>query len=400
MTSREDESRVLVVAPTGRDGPLICHLLSSKDISCALVESAVTARIESKMGAGAVILAEEALTLTGIDEWAELISEQPSWSDLPIILLTVTGEVDRESQRKMRGREPLGNVVLLERPVRPETLISTIQAALRSRRRQYEMRDYLAERIVVEEKLRKSEKLAVAGRLAASIAHEINNPLASITNLLYLIGSSSSLEESKKHTAIAVRELKRVSEIVTQTLKFYREPMKPVIVQIPEIVDSALLLYQARLNAAEIVIERDFRECSPISARAGELRQLILNLIGNALDAIGRGGKLKIRVTNTHEHRNGSRPGIRLTIADTGTGIRPEIRKTLFEPFVSTKGDTGTGLGLWVSSEIVERHGGTIQVRSSVLAPTTGTAFSVFLPLQTQTGIHGAVGNGCMSGDP
>lgn len=398
MTRREDEFRVLVVAPTGRDGPLICNLLTSKDMSCALVSSAETARIESKMGAGAVILAEEALTLTGIDEWAELISEQPSWSDLPVIILTVAGEVDRESQRRMRARQPLGNVVLLERPVRPETFISTVQAALRSRRRQYQMRDYLAERGVVEEALRKSEKLAVVGRLAASIAHEINNPLASITNLLYLIGSSPSLEESKKHTEIAVRELKRVSEIVIQTLKFYREPMKPVVVQIPEIVDSALMLYQARLIAAEIAIERDFRECSPIVARAGELRHLILNLIGNALDAIGRGGRLKIRVTNTHEHRNGSRPGIRLTIADTGTGIHPEIRKTLFEPFVSTKGDTRTGLGLWVSSEIVRRHGGIIQVKSSPLAPTTGTAFSVFLPLQPQAGVYGALRKQQMNG--
>jgi signal transduction histidine kinase len=389
MTSPEHELRVLVVAPTGRDGLLICNLLASKSISCVAISSAVTARIESQMSAGAVILAEEALTLAGIDEWAELIAEQPSWSDLPVILLTVAGEVDRESQRKMHAREPLGNVVLLERPVRPETLVSTVQAALRSRLRQYQMRDYLAERHVVEEALRRSEKLAVAGRLAASMAHEINNPLNSVTNLLYLIGSSASLEESKRYGETAAGELARVSELVTQTLRFYREPISPTTVQIPEIIDSALMLYQARLSSAEITVERDFRECSPIVARAGELRQLTLNLIGNALDAIGQGGRLKIRVTNTREHRNGSRPGIRLTIADTGSGIQPEIRKTLFEPFVSTKGNTGTGLGLWVSSEIVQRHGGTIQVRSSVLAPTTGTAFSVFLPLQPQHGGHG-----------
>jgi signal transduction histidine kinase len=391
MTSCEHELRVLVVAPTGRDGQLICDLLASKGISCVAISSVVTARIESKMNAGAVILAEEALTLAGIDEWAELVAEQPSWSDLPVILLTDAGEVDRESQRKMRAREPLGNVVLLERPVRPETFVSTVQAALRSRDRQYQMRDYLTERHVVEEALRRSEKLAVAGRLAASIAHEINNPLNSVTNLLYLIGGSSSLEESKRYAEIAAGELARVSEIVTQTLRFYREPIMPVVVQIPEIIESALVLYQARLNSAAIVVERDFRECSPIVARAGELRQLILNLIGNALDAIGQGGRLKIRVTNTREHRNGSRPGIRLTIADSGSGIHPEIRKTLFEPFVSTKSDTGTGLGLWVSSEIVNKHGGTIQVKSSARSPNTGTAFSVFLPLQHQTGAHGAV---------
>ncbi len=388
MTSQKHELRVLVVAPTGRDGLLICDLLASKSISCVAISSAVTARIEAKMNAGAVILAEEALTLAGIDEWSELITEQPSWSDLPVILLTEAGEVDRESQRKMRAREPLGNVVLLERPIRPETLVSTVEAALRSRSRQYQMRDYLAERRMAEEALRKSEKLAVAGRLAASMAHEINNPLNSVTNLLYLIGNSASLEESKRYGETAAGELARVSELVTQTLRFYREPISPVIVQVPEIIDSALLLYQARLNSAEIVVERDFRQCSPIVARAGELRQLILNLIGNALDAIGHGGVLKIRVTNTREHRNGSRPGIRLTIADTGAGIQPEIRRTLFEPFVSTKGNTGTGLGLWVSSEIVLRHGGNIQVKSRALAPTTGTAFSVFLPLQPQAGGH------------
>jgi len=298
----------------------------------------------------------------------------------------------------MRAREPLGNVVLLERPVRPETFVSTVQAALRSRGRQYQMRDYLAERNVREEALRRSEKLAVAGRLAASMAHEINNPLNSVTNLLYLIESSSSLEESKGHGEIAARELARVAEIVTQTLRFYREPISPTIVQIPEIIDSALMLYQARLTSAEIVVERDFRECPPIVARAGELRQLILNLIGNALDAIGQGGRLKIRVTNTREHRNGSRPGIRLTIADTGPGIHPAIRETLFEPFVSTKGNTGSGLGLWLGSEIVSKHGGTIQVKSSARSATTGTAFSVFLPLQHLTGVHGH-GNGSMSGD-
>jgi len=133
-------------------------------------------------------------------------------------------------------------------------------------------------------------------------------------------------------------------------------------------------------------VERDFRECEPVLALAGELRQLIVNLVGNAVDAMGRGGTLKIRIAGARERRNGARPGIRLTVADTGTGIHPEIKKKLFEPFVSTKGDTGTGLGLWVSSEIVQKHSGTIQVKSSAISPVTGTVFSVFLPLQPQFG--------------
>jgi signal transduction histidine kinase len=339
------------------------------------------AQIELRIGAGAVILAEECLALTDIAEWAAQIADQPSWSDLPLILLTLTGEVDRESQRRMLARKPLGNLILLERPVRPETFVSTVQAALRSRARQYQMRDYLAKSHLAEEALRRSEKLAVAGRLAASISHEINNPLASVTNLLYLISTSSSLEEAKRHEEIAARELTRISEIVTQTLRFYREPSKPSMVRINEIVDSALSLYQARLDHAGIVVERDFRESSPILAMAGEIRQVVLNLIGNASDAIGHDGRLKVRIANTHEHRNGSRPGVRLTVADTGSGIPAEIRRTLFEPFVSSKGDRGTGLGLWISSQIVSRHGGRIEVKSSARSPSEGTVFSVFLPL-------------------
>ncbi|MGA8086508.1 MAG: ATP-binding protein [Terracidiphilus sp.] len=386
MTGQENELRVLVVAPTGRDGLLISNPLDSNGISSFPSATAEMALVEFEAGAGALILAEEALTLPAISLWAARIAEQPSWSDFPLILLAAGGEINEESRRRMRVREPLGNLVLLERPVRPETFVSTLQAALRSRGRQYQMRDYIARNHAAEEALRRSEKLAVAGRLAASISHEINNPLASVTNLLYLIGTSSSLQEAKKHKEIAEKELARISEIVTQTLRFYREPSKPTLVFITEIVDSALILYQSKLAYAEIAIERDFRECSPIVAMAGELRQVILNLIGNALDASNPGGRLRIRVSNTREHRNGARPGVRLTVADSGSGISPEIRKTLFEPFVGTKGDTGTGLGLWISSEIVNRHSGTIQVKSSTLSQSPGTVFSVFLPLEQKAG--------------
>jgi signal transduction histidine kinase len=380
MTISENELRVLVVAPTGRDGSMICNLLASKGVACVSSGAPEMARMELNAGAGAIILAEEALTLPEIAAWAAQISDQPSWSDLPLLLLTVAGEVNAENRRKALARQPLGNLVLLERPVRPETLMSAVQAALRSRRRQYQVRDFMAERHVAEEALRKAEKLAVAARLAASFSHEINNPLESVTNLLYLIGLSSSLEETQKYAQIAARELARVSEMVTQNLRFYREPIKPIAVEITEVVNAALHLYHARLVAAEVSIERDFRECPPILGVVGELRQLILNLIANALDAIRHGGTLKIRIAGTREHRNGLRSGVRVTVGDTGSGIRPEIRNTLFEPFVSTKGNTGTGLGLWVSSEIVRRHGGTIQVRSRAHTPVTGTVFSVFLP--------------------
>jgi signal transduction histidine kinase len=388
ITNPEHDLRVIVVTPTGRDSVLICNLLSSNGIQCVNSPTTEMARIGMTMGASAVILADEVLTLSDIAEWTAQIAKQPSWSDFPIIILTVAGQVDHESQRKLLLRQPLGNLVLLERPVRPETLVSTVQAALRSRRRQYQIRDHLAERCKAEEALRKSEKLAVAGRLAASIAHEINNPLESVVNLLYLISKSSLLEESFKYTQIAMSELARVSEIVTQTLKFHRQQTNPDVVQITEIVESALGLYHGRLISAHIVIERDFRKCQPIMGMAGELRQVVVNLVGNAVDAMAvLGGTLKLRITNTREYNNGTRLGIRLTISDTGSGIHPEIRRKLFEPFISTKGDTGTGLGLWVCYGIIQKHGGTIRVKSSAIFPVTGTVFSIFLPLLYPLGV-------------
>jgi signal transduction histidine kinase len=287
--NREYDLRVVVAAPSGRDGVLICNVLAARGIACVNCSTAEVARIEVTEGAGAVILAEEALDLHDIGQWTVLIAAQPSWADFPIILLTYRGQVNAESQRRILARQPLGNMILLERPVRPETLMSTVQAALRSRSRQYQMRDYLAERVKAEEALRTSEKLAVAGRLAASVAHEINNPLEAVVNLLYLISLSSSLQEAKKYAQTGTNELARVSEIVTQTLRFYRQNSKPAIVQVYKIMDSALLLYTARLSSAQIVVERDFRQCPPIFVKAGELRQLIVNLLGNAVGCHGQG---------------------------------------------------------------------------------------------------------------
>jgi signal transduction histidine kinase len=380
MKAGANEFRVLVAAPSGRDGPLICDLLGSNGISCASFSSSEMARSEANAGAGAVILAEEILTVPSIAAWAGQLAEQPTWSALPFIVLTVAGAVDRQNQERELARRPLANLVTLERPVRPGTLITAVQSALSSRSRQYQMRDFLAERLAAAETLRKTEKLAVAGRLAATLSHEINNPLESVTNLLYLVGISSSLEETKRYAELAEQELARVAETVTENLRFHKESAPPIPLHISEVVQTALNVYRARLAAAEISIERDFRDCPPILAMAGDLRQLVLNLLANALDAIGRGGTLRIRIAGAHEHHNGSRPGVRLTIGDTGSGIHPGIRNSLFEPFVSTRGDTRTGLGLWVSSEIVRRHGGTIQVKSRVNSPCTGAVFSVFLP--------------------
>jgi signal transduction histidine kinase len=376
--------RVVVVAPTGRDGTLIRNLLTTRGIACVNSHTSAEALCELMSDAGAVVIAEEALGAFDLEQWANAIANQPSWSDLPIIVLTFAAGHDSQNQTTDLIRQHLGNVILLERPSKSETFVSAVEAALRSRRRQYQMRDYLAERKVVEETLRKTEKLAVVGRLAASIAHQINNPLASVTNLLYLVGTSPTLQESQQHATVAQSELARVSEIVTQTLRFHRQQTKPSMVQIVDVVESVLVLYGGRLVSARIGIEREFRECRSILAMPNELRQMVANLVGNALDAMTGGGTLRIRIADSQERRNGARSGIRLTVADTGSGIDPEVKDRLFEPFISTKGNTGCGLGLWVSSGIIQKHGGSVQVRSRTVPHPTGSVFSVFLPSQPQ----------------
>jgi signal transduction histidine kinase len=372
----------------GRDAILICDLLTKQGIQCTVCPTSEAALMRMDGAAGALVVAEEVFTPSNIAVWGAKISAQPSWSDFPVIVLTAAGAVDPSSQKKTLFREPLGNLVLLERPIRPETLISTVQASLRSRRRQYQVREYLRQCRKAEKAILQSEKLAVAGRLAASIAHEINNPLESVTNLLFLIGTSSSLDEAKIYAATATDELARVSEIAIHTLKFFRQLSKPSSVYLTDLVDSALVLYQARLISACVTVEKDFRACPPITAMAGELRQVVVNLVGNALDAMRSGGTLSIRIDRGREYSNGSRPGVRLTIADSGAGVSPEIKSRLFEPFVSTKGETGTGLGLWVSSEIIRKHSGTIRFKSSSSPSATGTVFSIFLPAEPQFTEH------------
>jgi len=371
--------RVLVFAPTGKDARLICDMLERTQIDCEACRAADLLLDRIREGAGALLIGEEALTAPFIRTLADLILQQPSWSDFSLVLLTVAGSVSAYSQRRRESREPLGNVLLLERPVRPETLISTVQSALRARRRQYEIRDHIEQFKQAQEALRRSEKLAVAGRLAASIAHEINNPLEAVTNLLYLIRHSDTLTEALGYLGTAEQELSRVTEIVTQTLKFYRQPSQPALLEVNEVLDSLLLLFQPRLTAANIKVKKEFANVGPIMGLSGELRQVFANLITNAIDAMRDGGTLPIRVRHARELANGLRPGVRISIADTGSGIPPEIRPRIFEPFVSTKPSTGTGLGLWVSSEIVQKHSGSIRLKSRT-SRDPGTVFSVFIP--------------------
>jgi len=228
--------------------------------------------------------------------------------------------------------------------------------------------------------LMQTEKLAAVGRLASSIAHEINNPLESVTNLLYLARESVVNPQTREYLDIADRELRRVSVIANQTLRFHKQSSKPHVVTCEELIESALSVYQGRLANSRVTVERRKRAGCPVMCFEGEIRQVLSNLIVNAIDAMQpAGGRLLIHSREGTDWKTG-RKGLVITVADTGSGMPPETRKKIFEPFFTTKEIGGTGLGLWVSHEIVERHGGTLTVRSSQNKNHHGTVFALFLP--------------------
>jgi PAS domain S-box-containing protein len=250
----------------------------------------------------------------------------------------------------------------------------------------------LSEQKRSEEVMRRTEKLAATGRLAASIAHEINNPLEAVTNCLFLIGSGPLDARSRGYLRIAQQELDRVTHITTQTLRFYRQSTRPVNSDVNELLDSVIALYEPRLRSYSIAIHRRYKDVPPVHAYEGEIRQVLANFVGNAIDAMQRdGGRLTLRTANGRDPRSGAE-GVYVTVADTGCGMDAVTRSRIFEAFFSTKGDTGTGLGLWVSQTIIDKHGGRISIRSRVRerpdAPG-GTVFRIFLPLQSITMPHG-----------
>ncbi|MBI3644433.1 MAG: PAS domain S-box protein [Acidobacteriales bacterium] len=228
-----------------------------------------------------------------------------------------------------------------------------------------------------EEAVRRSEKLATAGRLAASIAHEINNPLEAVLNLLYL--ARNDPRKAEQYLSMAEQEVGRVARLAQQTLGFVRDTSSPGRMDPAAIMDEILELYSRKLEDKKIRVTRRYRGSSQISGYSGELRQLLANLLVNAVDAMDEGGSLRVRVTAGHQW-SGGRVGIRLTVADNGSGIPREGLRRIFEPFYTTKEDAGTGLGLWVSRGIVEKHGGSIRVRSRSEGRHRGTVFSIFLP--------------------
>jgi signal transduction histidine kinase len=235
-----------------------------------------------------------------------------------------------------------------------------------------------------EDALRRTEKLAAVGQLSASISHEINNPLEAITNLLYLLRQMDHLDEqAAAYVELASHEVARMSEIVQQTLRFHRQSTRPAITNINEILDTVLTLHRGKVRGLQVAVERRYRGDVDLFCFSGEMRQLFANLIGNALDAMpSHGGRLTVEVRHSRSWNDPSVEGIRVVVADTGCGMSDSTRRRIFEPFFTTKEATGTGLGLWVSAEIIVKHHGSVRVRSrsDVDHERSGTVFMLFLP--------------------
>jgi len=229
-----------------------------------------------------------------------------------------------------------------------------------------------------EEALRRNERLATAGRLTAAMAHEIKNPLEALTNLVYLARRDANGRD--EYLSLAEQEIGRLDSIAQQALGFVREGASPERLDVSKIMEEVVQLYLRKLQSSRITVERQSGEGLEIEGYPGELRQLFSNLLLNAMDAMKNGGRLRMRVTRSHEWSGNERPGVRVTIADTGSGIQAKDLPHIFEPFYTTKKDQGTGLGLWLAYGTVQKHTGSIRVASRTTSGSSGTVFAVFLP--------------------
>lgn len=230
-----------------------------------------------------------------------------------------------------------------------------------------------------ESALETQDRLALLGRLNSSIIHEINNPLEAVINLIYLAQKSATLKEAGRYLTLCAEELARAASITAQALQFHREPTSPTAVDIAELMRSVLILFQGKFAAASIRANFRASESPHLICFPGEIRQVIANLISNSVDAMPEGGDLHVRVRTATDWRT-DKQGVRVTVADTGMGISDQVRGHIYDAFYTTKGSMGSGLGLWVTANIVRKHEGSMKVRSKKVAGIGGTTFAVIFP--------------------
>jgi signal transduction histidine kinase/ActR/RegA family two-component response regulator len=369
------EERVLVLAPTGRDGVLVCQLLATMEVVGLSCDGAAELFEEIEAGAGAVILADEALLPETSDGLLERLREQPPWSDLPLIVFTRGQE---SSELLLERLVPLGNATILERPVRMSTLMSAVKAALRARRRQYEIRDLL--RRQAEADRRKDEFLAMLG-------HELRNPMAAIRNALWVLDEVGSEEPQEvRQREVIMRQTRHLVRMVDDLLDVSRVTLGKIILQrrpvdLRETAERCLaelgMETLARSNGLELSVEA---RTAVVMGDPVRLEQVACNLLQNAIKYTPRGGRLRVTVDTEGEEAV-------LRVRDTGVGLSPGMLQTIFEPFAQVessrqRSEGGLGLGLPLVRSLAEMHGGRVEALSD--GPGRGSEFVVRLPLLTE----------------
>jgi PAS domain S-box-containing protein len=247
----------------------------------------------------------------------------------------------------------------------------------------------ISDRRQIQRLLLQNEKLGATGRMAATIAHEIDNPLESLMNLIFLARQSCD-GRGKAHGYLVTteQELERVSHLARQTLGYYKDASAPAEVAVHELLRNVLTVYNSRLLSIGIAVDAGFGDLEKIVASKGELLQVFSNVVSNAIDSMKDGGTLTIR---SHKTTSSQGDGIEVTIGDTGTGILPEHLPRIFEPFFTTKGELGTGIGLWIARQLVEARGGRISVASRTGPKRSGSVFTIFIPFAMSRGVSRAV---------
>ncbi len=383
------DDTILIFAPTGRDPELIARMLAGLQLTPRALPSIGELCAEIGSGAGIVILAEEALTPESALRLVETIEAQPSWSDIPVLLLTTAVAIARTSQPVLEALRQRANVTLLERPVHPLTLISAVQSALRARRRQYDVRDYLADRQRSEERVRQAQKMDAVGKLAGGVAHEVNNMMTAVIGFAdYALKQLPADHPVRPDIEEVIKAGTRAAAVTQQLLAFSRrQPHQPSLLSLQEVIPELSKLLERLLGAEHELRLEVPRDLPPVLADRNQLEQVLVNLALNARDAMEPGGRLVI-AGSIVEIDDGTPPSsvveirtgryVRIRVTDTGQGMGPEAREHAFEPFYTTKPlGQGTGLGLSTVYGIIKQSGGYVWIDSRL---GEGTTITVDLP--------------------
>ena len=383
------DDTILIFAPTGRDPELIARMLAQLHLTARALTSLSELCAELDAGAGMVILAEEGLTSDSVQRLLETIDAQASWSDVPVLLLTTAAAIARASQPVLEALRQRANVTLLERPVHPLTLISTVQSALRARRRQYDVRDYLADRQRSEERVRQAQKMDAVGKLAGGVAHEVNNMMTAVIGF-----AEYALKELPPDHAVrpdieeVIKAGTRAAAVTQQLLAFSRrQPHQPSLISLHQVIPELGKLLVRLLGAEHELEVRVTPDLPPVLADRNQLEQVLINLALNARDAMDPGGRLIVEASAISiEDATAASPlvevrtgrYVRIRVTDTGRGMSADTREHAFEPFYTTKPlGQGTGLGLSTVYGIIKQSGGYVWIDSR---PDEGTTVTVDLP--------------------